>query len=946
MEDWFLLLIFAAEVLNNMNTAVRRALFFFLLLTPIFTSCVDEPFVENATEDCITIKVETTKSNINQDGDIDSSVESLRVLAFKQGLCVSNVRHEIIGETGKINHYIDKGTYTFVFIANEPETSAADLAAIRTYGQLETMAFPSSAFNAADPIPMIQTKEEVTVVAGGNEGDPLEVGLDRMGVRLDFVLKFEKDLSGLFKGINITNLPDRVPLFPDTYTGTLDRGESYTYSYATDPSFFEEIEATETGVAWAIKVPRIIIPSNTLAKDEWDDEDKAVGFTILLESPNEDRTALLNPQEPDDLGYSLPMNIGLRVTGYVSESLQLNIEASEWSTYSANWEIEVGKELNVSHTSVNLTDYNGARISFQSNMPKVQVLTTVTKDGSSMATDNAFNDLTNPALTDGVYSTTRFSYDTSTGEGYMDLLADGVFSTSTPSVTPAFSGTYVLTLSAEDTDGTTLQRKITVVVNQTGNRFYFDPEYFGYVGSFFRNDETGERVISGQHSGAWSAEVESGEDWIILSSTPSMDPAIGTDDPGDPEHYPVIPNKYKGEDGTKVSGKGRIYFRVGIADENSGTNPEPRYGVIKLTHFRYGSSNTYYHYVRQGQKDDYIMRPEDAMTVTDPDGATASYSARSAARKFSPYNLTSQAFKDDLTYSGGYADVAPGGGVFVDYPSQAGGFFQWGILPTIARAGAAFAPVVGSSDIEYDWYGFRAGYVEALIWYNDNGRWYSGYRYWSNDLSSSLETCPAGYKRPNDGSTTALSYNRTHSEIIQSEWRVSLFRSPKGGDWSTNANDNPNPEAGRPGVYPAENLSEMIFGFYADGFFDRRPILIGKQFSATASNEDRYASSYYAVAPNTTGIAFRGNLFFNETTKASVFFPGAGRRHNERGRFQYRNKGYYLTSSVANGYSNPSGSSNIYNNIWTMELGALGTSTYPISALQTFGMSLRCIVDD
>lgn len=52
-----------------------------------------------------------------------------------------------------------------------------------------------------------------------------------------------------------------------------------------------------------------------------------------------------------------------------------------------------------------------------------------------------------------------------------------------------------------------------------------------------------------------------------MSATPSFDPNIGTESPGDAEHYPVTLNPYRGEDGTSISGlTGRIYFRIGVKE--------------------------------------------------------------------------------------------------------------------------------------------------------------------------------------------------------------------------------------------------------------------------------------------------------------------------------------------------------------------------------------------
>ena len=70
----------------------------------------------------------------------------------------------------------------------------------------------------------------------------------------------------------------------------------------------------------------------------------------------------------------------------------------------------------------------------------------------------------------------------------------------------------------------------------TGKRFEFNPYGTGYIGAFFRNDEQGERIITGQQKrrdgtnerpqdlgtlGLWKAEVEEGN-FIVLSSTPAL----------------------------------------------------------------------------------------------------------------------------------------------------------------------------------------------------------------------------------------------------------------------------------------------------------------------------------------------------------------------------------------------------------------------------------------
>lgn len=100
----------------------------------------------------------------------------------------------------------------------------------------------------------------------------------------------------------------------------------------------------------------------------------------------------------------------------------------------------------------------------------------------------------------------------------------------------------------------------------------------------------GERIITGQHvlDKEWTVQVPvEYQDLIVVSSTPSFDPGVGTESPGKAEAYPVVPNAYKNEDGTKVTGKGRIYFRMGMKSKNpnvlqvDGTK-KPRYGTVQL----------------------------------------------------------------------------------------------------------------------------------------------------------------------------------------------------------------------------------------------------------------------------------------------------------------------------------------------------------------------------
>lgn len=114
----------------------------------------------------------------------------------------------------------------------------------------------------------------------------------------------------------------------------------------------------------------------------------------------------------------------------------VNIEASEWENVDEDWNISGIKVLNVSDLEVSITDFNGARISFTSNMPVVKVMPQlyVGAGGLAAETEKVFNDLVllNGDVKDSgttiTYTTSRFSYiydkASQTGTGYMDVLLD------------------------------------------------------------------------------------------------------------------------------------------------------------------------------------------------------------------------------------------------------------------------------------------------------------------------------------------------------------------------------------------------------------------------------------------------------------------------------------------------------------------------------------------
>ena len=101
--------------------------------------------------------------------------------------------------------------------------------------------------------------------------------------------------------------------------------------------------------------------------------------------------------------------------------------------------------------------------------------------------------------------------------------------------------------------------------------------------------------------------------------------------------------------------------------------------------------------------------------------------------------------------------------------------------------------------------------------------------------------------------------------------RQSLYLNPQNGD-GNNSSDN------------------SLWGYYADGFFDRRAI------GVSATNQ---ANS--AVVARSSNAAYIGRLFFNPNNDASLFIPASGYRANNDGHLGNAGyTGYVWSSSVRN----------------------------------------------
>jgi len=347
-----------------------------------------------------------------------------------------------------------------------------------------------------------------------------------------------------------------------------------------------------------------------------------------------------------------------------------------------------------------------------------------------------------------------------------------------------------------------------------------------YVGTFHRWNQVGERVLSGLNSGDWSATVTYGN-FVTLSTSKSLDPNFYTNTPGDPENFQVTGGSQS------VSGTGDIYLRIGLTSKLASATTAPRYAIVKLT----SGGTTKNIYVRQGEADDYVMGPNDA---TNSGGMTQS--TRPCAVKFSPYNITDPAGNTStVLFTSGLptAGIALNGGKFVDYPTQSGYMFRWNY------SRQAFSPYI----------------VPAIPGWALN-------QYGSGDWDASqMETCPTGYRRPNDGGQQNAAGAVDGSEVRQSLWSDPLA----GGNATSNS------------------MTNSAWGYYADGFFDRRPLV-----DAPGGGNTGIKSS---VSIDNNLIANVGRVFFNPNNNASLFLPAAGSRYTDGSLWGVGVAGFYWASS-------------------------------------------------
>ena len=282
----------------------------------------------------------------------------------------------------------------------------------------------------------------------------------------------------------------------------------------------------------------------------------------------------------------------------------------------------------------------------------------------------------------------------------------------------------------------------------------------GYVGAFFRNNETSERYITGENSYGvfsgtpgssttvnrayythWSARIVSGVDWIKIDTNPK-----GFNGGEVIETWGSVVSGV-----TSGAAGGAIRFRVGTKSVNP--NPsQPRYGLIVISR---GNDPTNFagatwFFVRQGEADDYLYRSSDP-TPTGTRGTVA---------RFSPYNVMVSGTVNDGGVNVRSNTALPSTAILTSYPSIAGAFFQRN-----ATIGYRRGWPIGTNSVQ-----------TSNLPANAPSSWVTG-----------RDVCPDGYRHP------------TYIEMQNSLYEI----------------------AGVPSATDPTTMRQFLWGYYADGHFDQ-----------------------------------------------------------------------------------------------------------------------------
>ena len=410
-----------------------------------------------------------------------------------------------------------------------------------------------------------------------------------------------------------------------------------------------------------------------------------------------------------------------------------------------------------------------------------------------------------------------------------------------------------------------------------------------YVGAFWRASQMGERVIKMAVTGVtgdvnlltWEAVVAVGSDWAGVQLGGSSDLTK------DAENFPVAEADMK----MSIQGTGlNPIFRIGVKSKIAAD--EHRYGLVLVSTYLSGKLlNRYKIFLRQGDTPDYLFR--------DGDGGYGNSVRREKAVKLCPYNLSDPLLGKGTNLlnvgSGNYVDVyskhnampldyfnstaTDPADEFTEYPTQPGYLFIWNIDPDRSLRTPFFMSnnpgIKTSAECMRAIHPLNNNALNYVMYLEDNNSAINpGFNWNTNEIplvfNKKGDPCPKGYRMPSVG--TIVQGNATLTDAVYSELVQSLLYNQTA--------------VGNPGA--ATTMSQYtLWGYYADGFFDRLNV---NQNSLRVANNRVNINEKTVVLKGATGnetnyntdaltgndIGYVGMVIFNPYNLASLFFPASG----------------------------------------------------------------------
>lgn len=633
----------------------------------LWSSCVQEPlFDDQAKGDVVSIGITNRMLN----GAQGIAVAQIRFLAFDgRGNSVLNRSGSDLADSGttagegRYEASLPTGTYDFFVLVNEPADVTSILDGVTKRSDLDAIKIQAGTPFTEANTPLMQrssirirnsvagsTIGEVSTDGGASWSSEFAVQLERLYAKTSlFIKKNTANAADAFtiKKVELVNIPAYSYLITRHYDGT-DLHSRVMYEHNTGISFTANSTAP-LGTEVVASVPTAPNPSNIFPEYQLTvptDVDKAMYYLISAQYKEASGATF-------DVAYKIPLRRNLLIDNYSlnrndhyevtatitkrgeMDGAQINYTVRDWSGRDVSVDINKDPFLDVSNIEVNAYDAAMTRVYFYTNQPASQVyvkeqLSVGSRDGNMIAVKDVFHDL----VDEGGNAQRNFTYTvdpvTGLGEGYIDIV--------NLNTTQAGTARRVIYLKSG-----MLERAITVnsIISQELAKQNATP----YVGTFHRNDERGERIVTWHAEGDWQVEiVTTGTDSRSTASASNLridrfaSPAYYSGglyvlSPMDAEGAYVTDASVQG----KLYGRGRVYFRVGW--DSYSTPDSQRHAQLKVTYQSTlgGPELTTVLYCRQGEE-------PDRMASTDV--------------RFAAFNVDTPE-------------------TFVTYPSMSGNLYQW-----------------------------------------------------------------------------------------------------------------------------------------------------------------------------------------------------------------------------------------------------------------------------